>query len=70
MTTEIRRFSQWQHKKSGKDCYIVCTAFIEATEEPAVVYTDAKIINGVILEVFDTWIRPRQEFLERFILIG
>lgn len=48
--------SYWRHKRTGNIYRVVCTAFIEATMDLAVMYSR----GGVV------WVRPEAEFLQRF----
>jgi hypothetical protein len=54
--------SVWKHKRTGNYYEIILAenVFIEATTEPAVVYERVnKAVKGV-------WVRPLDEFMERF----
>lgn len=50
---------KWQHKKSGGIYEVICTALVEATLEPVIIYrkVDGQGANTV-------WTRPVNEFMD------
>jgi hypothetical protein len=50
--------SRWRHRRSGRLVVVACLALLEATLAPVVVYRED--------ETLIPFIRPTEEFLERF----
>lgn len=49
--------THWRHRATGKECYVIGKALLEATQTPLVVYVGENNVR---------WARPLDVFLERF----
>jgi len=56
--------SRWRHRRSGGTYVVIAVALVESTLVPAVVYA------GVAREGRAVWVRPLEQWAERFEQIG